>query len=314
MRWQFRRTDDGAGGRLQALRRGVKFWWRCWRNAAALRLSTSVFHDSALDSIVDIEPAMPLRPLRSYLRRGLSSRTRARALQSHFAWLSQNMPPEQIDQLYLGGPSVLVGDGSVVPGLGILLSRAAHLGREGELALHLEWQGTRVMSLAFSVLNAELVVASGEPLELRGLRAVVGSLQGARGADDALRELSTACERLRPSALLITALQGLSVAWSLRAPLCVAAESHVYAGYASRRRRVGIDYDAAWRDGGGERMARHYWLLPETPRLRPDSEVESRRRAQHRRRNALRTGLCAAVRVSAGRLLRAEPQRQSVVR
>ena len=101
------------------------------------------------------------------------------------------------------------------------------------------------------------------------------------------------------------AVQGLSQAWGLQAPLGVATHSHVYAGYASRRRHVALDYDATWRDAGGVLLDRHYWALPARPVLRPDSEVESRRRAQHRRRNALRAGLLDAVQQSAHALLAA---------
>ena len=307
VRSQFRRTDDGSGGRLQTLRRGLKFWWRCWWHAASLRVSTRAFHDSQLDSIVDTDPALPLRPLRSYLRRGLDSSRRAHAVQLHFAWLSAHFSRPCIDRLYTGETIRLLAGAPGVEGLGMSLTCAAHLGREGELAVHLEWQGERAMSMAFSVVDARLVVA-GTTLAAglaptAGARAVLGSIQGTRGAEARLRELSAATQRLRPGALLVLAVQGLSQAWGLQAPLGVATRSHVYAGYASRRRQVALDYDATWRDAGGVPLDRHYWLLPARPVLRPDSEVESRRRAQHRRRNALRTGLLEAVQQSAHALL-----------
>ncbi len=307
VRSQFRRTDDGSGGRLQTLRRGLKFWWRCWWNAAPLRISTRAFQVSQLDSIVDTEPALPLRPLRSYLRRGLDSSRRAHAVESHFAWLSSHFSRPWIDRLYTGETIPLLTGATGVPGLGLSLSCAAHLGREGELAVHLEWQGERAMSMAFSVVDARLVVArstfAAGLAPPAGARAVVGSIQGTRGAEARLRELSAATQRLRPGALLVLAVQGSSQAWGLQAPLGVATQSHVYAGYASRRRQVALDYDATWRDAGGVPLDRHYWALPARPLLRPDSEVESRRRAQHRRRNALRTGLLDAVQRSAHDLL-----------
>ena len=312
VRSQFKRTDDGSGGRLQTLRRGLKFWWRCWWHAAPLRVSTRAFHDSRLDSIVETEPALPLRPLRSYLRRGLDSSRRAHAVQSHFAWLSGHFSRPWIDRLYTGETIPLLADAPWVEGLGISLSCAAHLGREGELAVHLEWQGERAMSIAFSVVDARLVVASATFAAglapaggLHGARAVIGSIQGTRGAGACLRALSAATQRLRPGALLVLAVQGLSAAWGLQAPLGVATHSHVYAGYASRRRHVALDYDATWRDAGGVSLDRHYWALPARPVLRPDSEVESRRHAQHRRRNALRAGLLDAVQQSAHALLAA---------
>ena len=303
VRAQFQRIDDGSGGRLQTLRRGLKFWWRCWWHAAPLRVSTRAFADRRLDSIVACEPALPLRPLRSYLRRGLTSARRAQAVEAHFSWLSAHFSRPLINRLYTGESLALLAGEPLIAGLAVTLARAAHLGREGELALHLEWQGTRVMSMAFSVIEARLVVARATRADvgdrLATPRAVIGAIQGASGAQDALRELSSAAQRVRPAALLVLAVQALSEAWGLAAPLAVASRSHVYAGYASRARRIRLDYDSHWRDAGGEPLDRHYWTLPAQPVLRPDSEVESRRRAQHRRRNELRVGVLDAVRGAA---------------
>ena len=290
----FARTDDGAGGKFQTLRRGVKFWCRCWWKRESLRASESVFRSGVLMKVAEDHPAVVLRPLRSYLRSGLNSEHRAQAVRSQFDWLTATLPEAAIQRLYSGRPVSLLGVSSPVEGLGLSLSAAAHLGREGELALHLEWREVRVMSLAFSVLDADLVVPR-DTVAITGSRAVVGCLQGVRGAELSLRALTAACQRLRPSALLVTALQGLSAAWALQEALAVAAGSHVYARYGSRRRELRIDYDAAWRDSGAERVGRHYWMLPSHPTSRPESEVESKRRAQHRRRHALRQALFMSV-------------------
>jgi len=296
MRAQFERTDNGAGGRLHTLRRGLKFWVRCWWRSRALQVSTAAFRDSVLDSIGQTQPELALRPLRSYLRHGLDAQRRAQAVQAHFAWLSRRLPMPVIDRLYAGERIALLDGAESVPGMGLSLATAAGLGREGELVLQLQWQGAVVMSLAFSVLDASTVIGRSDVAHATGPRMVIGSLQGARGADAALRELSTAAQRLRPTALLVLGVQGLSAAWGLAAPMGVTIESHVYAGYASRRRKVALDYDAAWADVGAQRTSEHYWTLPALPLLRPDFEVESRRRAKHRRRNALRWALLSAVR------------------
>lgn len=295
VRTQFDRTDTGVGGRLQTLRRGLKFWLRCCFRSRALQVSTAAFRDSALDAIAETRPELALRPLRSYLRHGLDAGRRADAVQAHFAWLSRAWPLATIERLYAGERIALLQSVDGVPGLGMSLAMAAGLGREGELVLHLEWQGEIVMSMAFSVLDARHVIGRHDAPQASGARIVIGSLQGMRGADAALRELSAAAQRLRPSALLVLGAQGLTAAWRLNAPLGVVAQSHVYSGYASRRRKVQLDYDAAWADVGGVRSGRHYWTLPAAPILRPDAEVESRRRAQHRRRNALRSEVIAAM-------------------
>ncbi|CAN5547858.1 hypothetical protein BH11PSE7_BH11PSE7_29960 [soil metagenome] len=303
VREQFSCTDDGAGGRLQTLRRSLKFWWRCWWHAKALQTSAAAFENDSLASVIGNEPTAPLRPLRSYLRQGLSGAARARAVQAHFTWLSSALPRPLIDRLYREPPLALLGGLSPVKDLGLALGRSGGRGREGEMSLHLEWKGQPVMTLVFSVLDGAVVASKSEVDQLMGLRPVVGALQGARGTDVALRELASSCQRLRPSALLIVGLQGLCEAWGLKPPLCVATQSHIYTGYRSRRRKVGLDYDAAWRESGATAAGRHYWALPAAPQLRPDTEVESRKRAQHRRRNALRQDFFLAARDAAAKTI-----------
>ncbi len=54
---------------------------------------------------------------------------------------------------------------------------------------------------------------------------------------------------------------------------------------------------------GGYPTGRHYWVLLGALDLRPEDKVESRRRSQHRRRNALRVALIAAIRAQMATLL-----------
>ena len=306
VRWvrdNFRRTDNGDGGRLGTLGRGLQFWWRCWWNAHALQVSTAAFRAGVLSPITRIRPEVALRPLRSYLRHGLDVERRGYAVHAHFAWLSRNLPQALIDQLYAGECVTLLGDDAPVPGVGVSLAAADDLGHEGELALHLHWHGTIVMSMAFSVLDASVVIGRRDPQHLMGPRIVIGALRGRRGAGPALHAMSQASQRLRPSALLVLAAQALTATWNLAPPLAVMGASHVSAKQALIRAERAMNYDAIWMELGGYPTGRHYWALPDAPDLRPEDEVESRRRSQHRRRNALRVALIAAIRARMATLL-----------
>ena len=306
MRWMhehFRRTDNGDGGRLGTWRRAVAFWWRCWWNAHALQVSAAAFRAGVLSPITRSRPDVALRPLRSYLRHGLDPERRGYAVHAHFAWLSRNMPQALIDRLYAGEGVTLLGDDAPVPGLGVSLAAADRLGREGELALHLHWHGAIVMSMPFSVLDASVVIGRRDPQHLLGPRIVIGALRGRRGAGPALRALSHASQRLRPSALLVLAAQALTATWNLAPPLAVMGASHVSRNRALTRGEYALNYDTTWMELGGYPTGRHYWALPDAPDLRPEDEVESRRRSQHRRRNALRVALIAAIRAQMATLL-----------
>ena len=308
LRWirqQFERTDDGAAGKFHTLRRGIKFAVRCLLYAKALHVVDAALHSSRFGPLVERDPYVALRPLRSYLRHGLSGVQRARAVQLHFSWLRAQIAPAVVESLCAGEALPLLAP-EALPGAQIWLSVSGGLGREGELSLNLYWQGQRVMAMAFSVLDApESVCASVSP----GPRAVVGVLQGVRGTDEVLRSLGASAQRLRPHALMLASLQGLCTGWNLQAPLGVAPGAHVYAGYTSRRRKVGLNYASTWQEAGGLRVDDHYWLLPALPLLRPEAEVESRKRAQHRRRNTLRQGLFDSARDSMQSLLTAKPGR-----
>jgi uncharacterized protein VirK/YbjX len=300
-------TDDGSGGPWHTLRRRVKLRFRSWFHADAIRSTIAVFRDEQLQGLPCSEPGLLLKPLRSYLRRGLSPLQRAQAMHSHFSWLTERLPKSAIESLYQDRGLILSeGLPGAAPGasrLRIVLTRAGGWGREGELALHLEHEETRLMTLAFSVVERHLVFGGNSSSHV----LLVGVIQGRRGADSVVHAVSHDAERLRPHVLLVTALQGLAHGLGVDSLYGISASAHVYAGYRSRARRVGIDYDALWSEVGGTKAGSHYWALPAQPRLRHESEVPSKKRSQHRRRNALREALfaqCEAGTRSVGSTLR----------
>lgn len=286
-------TDDGSGGPWQTLRRRWKLRLRSWCHADAIESTIAVFRDGQLHGLPRSEPSLLIKPLRSYLRRGLSPLQRAQALGSHFSWLTRTLSKSSIDSLY-ADKGLILSDGlpGAAPGasrLRFVLTSAGAWGREGELSLHLEHAGTRLMTLAFSIVERHLVFggSASSPVLLSG------AIQGRRGADKALHAVSHDVERLRPHALLVTAAQGMACGLGVDGLYGVSAGAHIYAGYRSRSRHVGIDYDALWREMGGTKAGAHYWALPAQPRLRHEREVPSKKRGQHRRRNALREALFA---------------------
>jgi uncharacterized protein VirK/YbjX len=79
--------------------------------------------------------------------------------------------------------------------------------------------------------------------------------------------------------------------------VAVAHRNHVSASYA-RRRRIQLDYDSVWSEAGAERITPSHWQLPASPLIRPDDQVPSKHRAQHRRRSALKSQVFEACRAS----------------
>jgi uncharacterized protein VirK/YbjX len=83
---------------------------------------------------------------------------------------------------------------------------------------------------------------------------------------------------------------------------------------ASLSQRVGISYDALWRELSGAEQARsaQHWVLPLHWEPRPEGEVASSKRSQLRRRNQMRqqapdaslAGRAAATGIKKPRVLR----------
>lgn len=304
----FQRTDDGSGGRLQTLKRRLKFLLRAQWHRRALERVGNVLSRPALQPLAAMHPPLLLRPLRSYLWRGLGAEGRADAFASHFGWLAESFPAAAIEALY-GGHGWPVG--AIDTGAGRVewrLAAGRALGREGELELAMLFDGAALLRCAFSVLPQAAVVA-GDGAQARHDPAsdtrvlVVGCLQGAPGCGAALKALGDAMQRNQPQALLLAALQGLCAGWGLAQLAGVADEAHVYAGYRSLRRRVGQDYDALWQGLGAQGRGATHWQLPPQPQARPEAELPSRKRAAYRRRIECRQAVYAEVARAARQLL-----------
>jgi uncharacterized protein VirK/YbjX len=199
----FRLIDDGAGGPLQTFKRRLKFHLRFHRHRHALEGVHATLATHQLDTLLQADPTLLLRPMRSYLWNSLSGSGRARALQFHLDWAHWRWGTEGVRRLYMDHPPTIAIWHDT--GLALRLRPSHGLGREGELTLELHDAQALMMHTVFSLVPGDLLGrAPGQPV------MVVGNLQGTRDAVERLREVSQRAERLRPHSLLVAALQGLA--------------------------------------------------------------------------------------------------------
>lgn len=150
-------------------------------------------------------------------------------------------------------------------------ARRQHL-REGDLTLALHDPfGTKLYALTFSL----------QPCE-QGHEVVIGALQGQMPLP-LTRHLTKLTEGLRPPALLLYLLQCLAEAVGARRVRACSRERHIHHG-SERSALVHFDYDAFWRDYGGQPDGQGFYELPVAAPRREVAEIPSHKRAQYRRR------------------------------
>jgi uncharacterized protein VirK/YbjX len=280
----FRLTDDGAGGRLQTFKRWLKFRLRYWLCESALLRIRAFFQSHGLAELIHDDLTVMLRPLRPYLWGGLSPDARKLGLLAHFEWLMSRHSAPAVLGFYRRGTQVYFTQTFPEGEISLELEPARGLGREGELALHLKFNGVAVMRAAFSILPAEML-GIHEP----GFVMAIGNMQGQRALNQEIKIVTQKMERTRPQNILMTALQGLASGWQLVGMVGVSDASHVYSGYHSLSQRVGQSYDGLWAElGTTGAVSKTHWRLPIQWVARSEQDVPSNKRSQLRRKNEIR--------------------------
>ena len=280
----FRLTDDGAGGWLQTTKRRLKFRLRYRLCSPCLEQVRRFFIGHDLKALTQEELPLMLRPMRSYLWRGLNVTDRTQAQLAFFNWFIQRCGAGAIQAFYQGDGFELFSQTYPEGCIRVVLLPARALGREGELEMHLKLNDESVMKTAFSVLPATLLGAEAD-----GWVMVIGNMQGQRSAHQEIKIVTQKMERTRPQNILMTALQGLASGWSLSGIAGVTDSAHVYAGYRSLSQRVGQSYDALWEELGFTRsISKTHWACPVQWVARSEQEVPSNKRSQLRRKNEIR--------------------------
>ncbi|MGN6478989.1 VirK/YbjX family protein [Luteibacter sp.] len=237
----------------------------------------------AMAGITESDAVLIERYQHRYISKAWSPEQRLAAVRGHYEFALAHFPREMFHMLYrerqvLAGKLAL-RDGSE---LSLLLKAPIRRGREGELSLSLtDATGLQLSYAQFSIING-------------GRTIVIGCLQGAanNAGREAVRELTKQCHGLRPKNLLLSMVRAIATAYGIDKVLGVGNGRHVFAGIANK---VKADYDAFWLEAGGEAVDAGFYRLPPRDPLRLESEVESKRRSEFRRREALRREACELI-------------------
>jgi uncharacterized protein VirK/YbjX len=281
----FKLVDDQAGGTIQTIKRRLKFKLRHSWFRRELNTLMHYIHGQQLHHLLQVDPSLYLKCTRSYLWTGLGASQRVMLQLAFFDWLLTRFSTQYIRHFYttqhINISSLTIKDQVI----DVLIQPARGLGREGELALTLNLNKHVIMKASFTVVPAELVGMNGA-----GYVMFVGGFQGQRDTRELVKEATQLMERTKPNAIMFNALQGIAEAWGLVAILGASNSTHAFSSYRrSLAKRVGLDYDSLWQELGAQEQTKFkHWVLPRTWQPRPESEIESKKRSAHRRRNTFR--------------------------
>ncbi|MGA7437547.1 MAG: DUF535 family protein [Luteibacter sp.] len=237
----------------------------------------------AMAGITEVDQVLVERYQHRYISKAWTTEQRLRAVRAHYDFALSRFPRELFHMLYRER-QVLAGKLTLRDGapLSLLLKAPIRRGREGELSISLtDASGLQLSYAQFSFING-------------GRAIVIGCLQGAanNAGREAVRELTKQCHGLRPKNLLLSMVRAIADAFGVEEVLGVGNGRHVFAGIANK---VKADYDAFWVEAGGEAADDGFYRLPPRDPIRLESDVESKRRSEFRRREALRHEACELI-------------------
>lgn len=251
----------------------------------ATHWARTILANACLRRLARCEPHLLFRMQRPYLRAGLPPETALRWLREHFAWLSRNWSPAQIRAWQGEGPLHVarLGAGPLERYAIELRLAGARYCKEGELALALTLDDEPLMTAVFTVHGHGAITVLD-----------IGCVQGAPGSSESIRQATRDLSGLRPKQAVLLAVRAFAVHYGIDAIVGVPNDAHVSLARRRTRGRVNMDYDRFWQEMGGVRLGNDYWLTA-MPSRRSLADIDSRKRAQYRRRYALEDALWGAV-------------------
>jgi uncharacterized protein VirK/YbjX len=206
-----------------------------------------------------------------------------KALRDHYDFALARFPRPFFHTLYRER-QVLAGHVTLRDGgrLSLIIKAPMRRSREGELSLSLTGEdGLQISYTTLSFID-------------EGRTIVIGCLQGAakNAGRDAVRELTRQCHGLRPKNLLLSMVRALAEAFAVERVLGIGNADHVFAGIPDK---VKADYDAFWIEAEGAAAQDGFFALPPREPVRSASQIDSKRRSEFRRREALRHEACELI-------------------
>ncbi len=251
---------------------------------ATARLLNGLTRLPQAETLLQAQPCLPCRLHRPWLM--ASGMRRSQALEAiffHYHQMAQSLP-RQAMQDYLSplGWTLAWLEGKDGIPYRLALSADSDLDKEGEATLSLcDDQDIVLAQLTFTLCRWNGITT-----------LFIGGLQGAKArlGHSHIQKATRQCHGLFPKRLVLEAARLLALRLGVRQILAVSNHTHIYRSWRYRLSKRSVflaDYDAFWREMGGEPGQEGHFLLPLTTLRRPLTEIASKKRSEYRRRYAL---------------------------
>jgi uncharacterized protein len=271
---------EGSG--LVAASRRVRFFARALLVHDALKPFIHAPPESALGRLLAQRPETVGAAIWPYQCLSWDARTRLARIRDHCFAVDRIGRP--LD--FKANDSLRLLDLSEIrAGLHVVLDQPRWFMREGQFAINLFLNETRLYSLVFSLYHDE-----------DGLTAFIGAIQGRdiEGILEEYRDLTKAAHGMRPRDLLIEIFRLFGQAIGLTCILAVSDEnrqhrSSYYGDGASKK--INVDYNEVWEDRRGIRNDSTCYRLDVQSSERDLNDIAAKKRAMYRRRYAVMRAL-----------------------
>jgi uncharacterized protein VirK/YbjX len=258
-------------------------WWVARSPIAASRWLNALERTRVRAGVETVPYRLAKKAGQSFLHHSLPQTATINLLTMHFERILAALGPRFVSAIFRG-KVVVAAEIAGRPGARyrLCLERAEGNCREGELIVVLvRLDGNKRVASLTVVLGA---LRPGETPDLW-----IGGLQGCRGADSKAVTVKATKDLwgLRPKDLLIHAAYGLREALGAANIKAISNAGHVHQPTRHLEPDWCADYDAFWRELGGEPIAGDFFLLPGARHRRSVEEVPLHKRSPWRRRYAL---------------------------
>jgi uncharacterized protein VirK/YbjX len=286
-------SSDTLLGPLSVLARQRKTWspilltgvlWRAVCNVPKHRQVLDILKYPEFAELARLDPRFPFKYLtHDYLSRGLTVAERVSCFTNHYRWMRDNLPNVVLAQiLHRTIPLIEIWQG--LQRMCITFGLTTPTDKEGELSLNLQADGETVFALSFTIVPGEVVKSQAADVLL------ITRIQGTKiaSAIKAFREV-------RPTDMLIAALQGLGEAFGIRAFACISATdqssycSNLAATFRSR-------YDDFFLGRGIIKNEANFFVSPIPMCEKPLALIKQGHKLRAKRRHALKRMIAEAAR------------------